>query len=319
MNIKWQSVIFIILILGSLAFTKISSTSFLSMFSSSSDSPAAILDVSPGSSATGYESGWQFSATSSINKIPLRKWDVPDISINAQAVLMQSLDDNRPFLNYRTNKPWPIASITKLVTASVALETLGANQKIDVSQRAVDTEGTAGNLISGEVYRMEDLIKIMLITSSNDAVTAIEERFGGADELTRMLNKKAGELGMADTVFYDGSGLSDLDVSTASDLLKLVRYIIEEHPDILGWTRLPSILVQPLNSQAIKTLYNINPFVGSADFLGGKTGTLPEAKQNILGLFSFGDFRMAVAVLGADDRIKEVPRLFEWIKGAYEF
>lgn len=323
MNIKWQALIFIMLILASLGLTRIDSVSFLSFFSSSQEASGSVAtDISHTSPSPFFDTDAAV-APSSISttgkKLPVRKWDVLDASIDAEGVLIQSLDEDFPFLRYRTYKVWSIASITKLLTAVVVLEEMGGKKKITVSQKAVDTQGTAGNLVSGEVYTSEDLIKIMLLTSSNDAAIAFEESVGGRDEFVRLINKKAGEIGMSDTVLHEASGLSDLNISTANDLLKLTKYIIEKHPDIFSWTRLPSVLVEPMNTQTSKTLYNINPFVDTIGFLGGKTGTLPEARQNIVSIFSFNGYRVAIILLGSKNRVQEIPELLKWVDSAYTF
>lgn len=323
MNIKWQALIFAVLILISLGFTHVGSSTFLSVFSNAREASEIIsTDTSRAETSPFFEGrAIDFAtATSPLGKrLPVRKWNVLDSPIGAEAVLIQSLDESFPFLHYRTYKTWPIASITKLLTAVVVLEDIGEDKKITISQDAVKGEGVAGELVSGEVYTAEDLVKIMLITSSNDAAFAFEEYMGGRAEFIRRMNKKAGELGMKDTVIQDAAGLSDLNISTANDLLKLTKYIIEKHPDIFNWTRLPNILVQPTNDQTTKSLLNINPFINTTGFLGGKTGTLPESKQNLLSIFSFKEYRVVIIVLGSENRVKEVPEFLQWIEEAYEF
>jgi serine-type D-Ala-D-Ala carboxypeptidase (penicillin-binding protein 5/6) len=246
-----------------------------------------------------------------------RDWKVLDPPIGAQAVLIQSLESSFPFLNYHTYATWPMASLTKLITAIVVLEDIGENQKVAIHETAVATEGEAGGLTSGEVYIARDLLKILLLTSSNDAATAFEEYSGGREAFVRLMTEKIETLGLAQTIVHDASGLSSLNESSASDLLKLARYIIEKDPEILEWTRLQSFLVQPLNVANSRLITNINPFVADRDFLGGKTGTSYDAKENLLATFSFGNSRIVLIVLGSTDRVTEVRSLLEWVKRAY--
>ncbi len=316
MNIRWQSLIFVFVILISIVLTNID---LGSAFTSSSEKqfPKNIpssdekVDLSGGSVRPSAEKRNEPS--------PMRVWSVLDPNINARAVLIQSLEEGFPFLHYNTHKQWPIASVTKLMTAVVALENIGADKKIPVSELAVATEGIAGSLKSGEVYALSDLAKIMLLSSSNDAAAAFEEYLGGRDECARLMNKKARELGMIDTIFNDGVGLSDLNISTASDLLILNKYIIERHPDIFMWTRTNSFLVEPFNDPKTKTVSNIIPFVDTKNFLGGKTGTIEASQENFSGIFLLKDYKVAVIVLGSPDRAKEIPFLLQWVEGAYEF
>jgi D-alanyl-D-alanine carboxypeptidase len=64
---------------------------------------------------------------------------------------------------------------------------------------------------------------------------------------------------------------------------------------------------------------NINPFVQDQNFLGGKTGTSPEAKENFAGVFTFHGRRVLVVVLGSENRVTEVKNLFTWADTAFTF
>ena len=249
---------------------------------------------------------------------PSRRWEVLDPKIGAESVLVQSLDDQFPFFHFNTYKTWPLASLTKLLTAVVVLEDIGADKKIPIDAAAVATEGEAGNLKSGEVYTALDLLKIMLLTSSNDASAAFEN-YLGKEEFVRRLNKKAAAIGMTQTIFHDASGLSDLNVGTASDMLRLARYILEREPEIFNWTRLSNFLVQPINDVRVQTISNINNLSARSDFLGGKTGTSEEAGENLLSLFSFKDYRLVAIILGSPDRLRETDSLLRWVNQAYDF
>lgn len=253
-----------------------------------------------------------------IKKKPVRNWDVLDPEIKAEAALVYSLDDNLAFYSYRTYKQWPIASITKLLTAAVSLDTFGPNAKVAISDKAITTEGTSGELKSGEVYPLRDLVKILLLSSSNDAAVAIEEFAGGREKFIPDLNKRAEALGMSQTSIEEPSGLSPKNVSSATDLLALTRFVVEREPEILSWTRLENLLVQPLNSSDSRIVQNINPLISESDFLGGKTGTTPEARQNLVAVFSFEKRRVAVVILGSSDRLGETRKLLDWVRRAYE-
>lgn len=251
-------------------------------------------------------------------KKPVRNWDVLDPEVKAEAALVYSLDDNLAFYSYRTYKQWPIASITKLLTAAVSLDAFGPNAKVAVSDKAITTEGNSGDLKSGEVYPLRDLVKILLLSSSNDAAVAIEEFAGGREKFIPDLNKRAEALGMSQTNIEEPSGLSPKNISSATDLLALTRFVVEREPEIFSWTRLENLLVQPLNSSDSRIVQNINPLILESDFLGGKTGTTPEARQNLVAVFSFEKRRVAVVILGSPDRLGETRKLLDWVRRAYE-
>ncbi|MEK7465305.1 MAG: serine hydrolase [Patescibacteria group bacterium] len=252
-------------------------------------------------------------------QFPRRKWDVLDPRVDAEALLVQSLDTDFPFFRLNTYTEWPMASLTKLLTAVTVLEDMGSNKKIPISETAVETEGFSGELKSGEVYSAEDLLKILLMVSSNDAAVAFEEYGGGKEKFVSQLAEKAKAIAMNRVVLKDASGLSDTNVGTANDLLKLVRYIVERHPDIFSWTRLPVVVVQPLNSTTIKTIENIDPLVTEKNFLGGKTGTSPAARENLVALFSFHNQRIAMIILGSRDRMRTAREILKWVEEAYQW
>ena len=246
-----------------------------------------------------------------------RDWSVLDPKISGEAVLVQLLDENFPLYHYNTYAAWKTASLLKLLSSAVVIENLSPGENILITERAVAEEESAGDLKSGEMYTTEDLLKIMLLASSNDAAAAFEDRLGGRDEFTRLLNKKAKEIGMSRSLFYDGSGLSDLDLSTAGDLSRLVRYILLRHPKIFQWTQTPSFLVQPVNGTENRIVKNINPLVKNSDFLGGKTGTSPNAKENLIAIFSLNGKRVLLILLGSRNRFNEANMLLKWVKEAY--
>lgn len=254
-----------------------------------------------------------------VSAFPKRRWDVLDPQVDAEAALVHSLDDDMPLFRLNTYQPWPLASLTKLLTTVTVLEDVGVNKKIPISQTAVDTEGLAGGLKSGEVYGAEDLLRILLLVSSNDAASAFEEFSGGRAVFSELLNQKAKTIGMERTVVYDGSGLSDSNKGTAKDLLTLLRYILEHHPDVFSWTRVPSQVIQPLNTTAVKTIDNIDPLVIEKNFLGGKTGTSPAARENLVAVFTFHNRRVAVILLGSHGRIQTARALLAWADRAYDW
>jgi len=324
MTAKSQTLILIILILIAVGVTNISLAP--SQSAENKNNAIALENSSPTTSLnfersilSGVERTTFAASQVNIKILPSRNWDILDPKINSQSILVQSLDEYFPFYHLNTQKMWPMASLTKLLTAVVALEDIGENKKILITEKALATEGIAGNLIKDDIYSVRDLLKIMFLTSSNDAASAFEEYIGGKNEFAKLLNQKTRKIGMMQTVLYDASGLSDLNQSNTGDLLKLVKYILQNHPDIFNWTRLNSFLAQPLNGTDGNLVQNINPLFIRDNFLGGKTGTSDEAKENLVAIFSFKNYRIATIILGSSDRIKEIDNLFEWMEEAYSF
>ncbi len=235
----------------------------------------------------------------------------PDKSdFTSKAILIKYLDQNFNVFELNPEKRWPIASLTKLMVAVVALEKIDSDKKITMSEKAVSTEGEVGDFKAGEVFKVKDLIKAMLISSSNDAAMAIAENFdGGEKEFVNETQKKAAELKMFSTTYLEPTGLSFINQSTVNDLMKLAIYIYFNHPEILEISRLKEISILELNSNRYRKLTNIDKFAGEADFLGGKTGYIEEAGRNLVAFFKINGGKFLTITLGADDSFKETEML----------
>ncbi len=312
MNIRWQSLILIALILISLTLTKFQGETSTAKGTSEKNAPV------PGNSSISYQRA-SLSNFESVQKVPVRKWDILDPEVSAEAVLIHSLDDDFRLYYENTYKEHALASLTKLLTAIVVIEDVGINNKIPITREAVETQGLAGDLKSGEVYSARELLKIMLLSSSNDAAAAFEEYMGGKDVLVRVIHRKAAELGLNSIVVEDGSGLSDFNYGNAHDFLKLTEYIIKKHPEIFTWTQTRDFLVQPLNEPTARKVYNVNELIERHDFWGGKTGTSQVAGENLVSIFNVKGRRVVIILMGSENRYRDTAILIDWIEKAYTF
>jgi D-alanyl-D-alanine carboxypeptidase len=320
MNTRWQTLILVALILISLTITnRLNKRSAETPTYQAGAVSQGSGPLSEGDPALSYESKSP-TAPAAEKKVTVRKWGVADPPVQSEAVLIQALDGGMPLFYYNTQKTWPIASIAKLVTALVVLEEIGPNKKIPISKTAMAAfDGSnPGGLRSGEIYIARDLLKIMLLASSNEVAAAFEEYVGGRGYFIKLLNQKAASLLMSQTILHDAAGFDSANESSASDLLKLTKYIIEKQPDIFSWTRLPSLLVQPTNEPSSHMVVNINPLTADPNFIGGKTGTTPEARENLIAIFSVNNTRVAIIILGSPNRFAEVKVLTNWLKQAYD-
>jgi hypothetical protein len=234
-----------------------------------------------------------------------------------KAILMKylnpSTDLGQVIFELNPEKRWPIASLTKLMTAVLAIEKMDLNKEAVMSEKAVTTEGTAGEFQNGEVFRFQDLIKAMLISSSNDAAVAIAETFGERDFINEMQKKAAG-LKMFSTTYLEPTGLSFINQSTVSDLAKLMNYIYLSHPEILEISRQKEAEILELRLNKPRKLLTINKFAGKPDFIGGKTGYIDEAGRNLIGLFDINGKTVLIITLGAEDSFKETEKLKGLVK-----
>jgi|GEM_PF-1011954 len=247
----------------------------------------------------------------------ISNFDVPDIEIDAQAVLISDFTTHVDLFLKNPDVVWPIASITKLLTAAAAKEVGISGQVVTITKEAVAVEGNSGNLVVGEKFRLENIIQLMLFVSSNDAAKAIEGEVGNG-LLLRMRSIVDG-LGLSKTHLEEVTGLSSKNVSTARELKSLMQYIYRVHPELFRMTKASEMI---LSSETKKhKLVNINylslhPELG---FLGGKTGTIDESGQNIVALFEHNNHTIIIVLFGSSDRFKDAEELLRWTKRAYIF
>ncbi|MFH0806205.1 MAG: serine hydrolase [Candidatus Brennerbacteria bacterium] len=259
------------------------------------------------------------SAATNVGNGPARDWNVLDPKVDAAAALVYSLDDSAILLGARTYALWPTASLVKLLTAIVVAEDIGYHKRIIMTESAIATDGNGVTFNPNEEFAARDLARIMVMTSSNDAAAAFEEYAGGREELLKLLRATATKVGMIQTILADAAGLSLANESSASDMVKLLKYLAATRPEILEWTRRTTFLFQPTNDPTSRTATNIVPFADDVRFLGGKTGTLPAARENFAGIFTLGGRRVAIVILGSRDRVSEVNELLNWTTQAYHF
>jgi D-alanyl-D-alanine endopeptidase (penicillin-binding protein 7) len=205
---------------------------------------------------------------------------------------------------------WPIASITKLMTAIVASKYMDGDLLISITDE--DQENTE---VVGSSYTARDLIKAALVVSSNDATYALARSFG-YDAFINRMNEEARMLGMSETSFFDPSGLSYLNQSTLSDLSSLMGYLYRSHNSLLEITRQKAVSIFDQTHKKTITLSNIDYFAGEKDFLGGKTGRITQSGENLITLFSYDDAVWMVGVLGSADRFGDIRTLLRCAKNS---
>ncbi|WP_025917760.1 serine hydrolase [Herminiimonas sp. CN] len=119
----------------------------------------------------------------------------------------------------------PMASITKLMTALVVLDSQqDMNEILEVTSQDVDYERNSGSRLRvGAQLSRTDMLHIALMSSENRAASALGRSYpGGLSNFVKRMNEKARMIGMTDTVYVDSTGLSSRNVASARDLAKLV-------------------------------------------------------------------------------------------------
>jgi serine-type D-Ala-D-Ala carboxypeptidase (penicillin-binding protein 5/6) len=208
-----------------------------------------------------------------------------------------------------------IASITKIMTAIIAIESGKMNQIVTVSPQAVRTEGSSIYLKPGEKISLEHLVYGLMLRSGNDAAVAIAEHVGGSLEgFVMLMNQKAEEIGMSDTSFANPHGLDDHlnHYSTAYDMAKLTRYAMQNETfrEIFG----AKIHRAPNPSERWDRVWkNKNKLLtGLYSYCtGGKTGYTKKANRTLVSTATKNGLDLIAVTLDAPDDWNDHIQMYE--------
>lgn len=232
--------------------------------------------------------------------------------ILAESYLVMDMSDNSVVMEKNIHKTYPIASITKLMNAVVASENIDLAQAITLTKEMLKPDGYSPSLFLGLNVSAKNLLKASLIQSTNDAAEALSY-FVGNEKFVGLMNQKAKALEMKDTYFYDAHGLSSRNRSTVRDIFNLLRHIYEKRPEILNIGKDDNFWLPDPTGKMLK-FKNVNNFYSHPDFIGGKTGYLPEAKQSLASLFNINGRVFAVILLRSPNRQSDALKIVDWIK-----
>ena len=232
--------------------------------------------------------------------------------ISALSYLAINLSDNSVLLEQNSNLPYPPASITKLMTAVIALEEIDLDKEITLTEEMLEPSGYSPSLYPGLSISAENLLKASLIQSTNDAAEALS-CFIGKEKFVELMNQKAKDLGMKRTIFYDPHGLNPTNRSTAQDLAKLLAYIHKNHPEILNISRNNNFWLPDATGKLLK-FRNVNSFYPFPKFIGGKAGYLLEAQETFASIFKVKSDTVAIIILYSNNHRADIFAILKRLK-----
>lgn len=224
---------------------------------------------------------------------------------NCAAALLMEADSGQVIFEMNADSPRPVASVTKVMTILLTLEALDAGRlRVDdvvtVSQGAAGMGGSQVLLDVGERQTVGTLLKCMIVGSANDAAVALAEAlYGGEDACADAMNRRAAELGMADTHFVNCTGLpAEGQHTTARDVAVMSRQMFS-HPLYFDYS---NIWMEDIDhgDGRVTQLVNTNKLIKLYDGCdGGKTGSTNEAGYCVSATAERGGMRLVAVVLGA--------------------
>ncbi len=252
------------------------------------------------------------------------------LSLKARAVVVYDVHRGEVLYGLHEDKQLPLASLTKLMTALLAVESFGVSDNVAVAPSTLETEGDSG-LFANETWNAHDLVSFTMVTSSNDGADALAAAVGalwtstpvlqsGEDEVdlfVQRMNTRAAELGLLQTAYTNPTGLDEEvtgGLGSAEDMAKLMTYIWEYEPDAIQHTNeLKRNFVS--GDEFLHTAENTNEYVNDiSGLIGSKTGYTDMAGGNLAVIYDAGmDHPVAVVVLGStlEGRFEDVKTLID--------
>ncbi|RCX17863.1 D-alanyl-D-alanine carboxypeptidase/D-alanyl-D-alanine carboxypeptidase (penicillin-binding protein 5/6) [Anaerobacterium chartisolvens] len=219
----------------------------------------------------------------------------PDIDA-ASAILTEPLR-GQTLYSKNPSQRLHVSSASKIMTAIIVIERAKLDAKIAISKESVDVTGSMLNLEAGEKFTVEDLLYAVLLTPANDAANALAEFAGGdADKFVSMMNSKAKELNMENTLFKNVTGLFDKDqYTTAQDISLLMSHALK-NPE---FSRIFSSKGKVFNSGV---LVNHNKLFWEYEGVdGGKAGYNDKNKQSAITTAKKGNQRFLCIILDSPE------------------
>ena len=234
-----------------------------------------------------------------------------------QAIIVDYKTGNVLF-EKNADQKMPTSSMSKVMSMYVIFDALKkGNLSLDdefvVSEKAWKKGGSKMFIEVGKKVKVEDLIRGVIIQSGNDATIALAEGLAGSEEMfANALNRKAKELGMDNSSFMNASGWPDENhYSTARDLAKLAKAMIEEFPEYYEFYSETEFTFNDIKQA------NRNPLLGAGIGADGlKTGHTDDGGYGLIGTGVNDDGRRVIMVLNGmeskKERREESIRLLQW-------
>lgn len=244
--------------------------------------------------------------------ILLLPFNVLAYNTSASKSVLMDMDSGRVIYGKNVHKTQSVASISKVMTAIIAIENKNVNKKVTIGDEILKAYGSGIYIQIGEKMKLEDLLYGLMLRSGNDAALAIASYVGGnTTNFVKLMNDKAIEIGMKETTFNNPSGLDEEkgNISSAYDMGKLMSYAMKNKE----FRKIVSTKEYTVKTN--KNVYkwkNKNKLLFTYKYItGGKTGFTKIAKRTLITSASKDNLNLTVVTLNDGNDWEDHVNLYE--------
>ncbi len=252
-------------------------------------------------------------------------WQVEEVQdlispppVTAEGVVVMDVASGRVLYSRNPHVHYAPASLTKMVTALVAVDKAKLPDKVPItlSWQDVPPESSVMGLEAGEELTLEGLLCGLMLVSGNDAAVAIAKHLAGSEgAFVQMMNDKVWDLGLRDTHFDNAHGMdSDTHFSSPYDMAVIGRNVLA-NPDLAKIVATPQ---ERVLGHGVYPMHNINRMLtGYPGGDGIKTGYTDNAKQAVVASATINGSRAIVVTMRSDGYAADATRLFDYTFKSY--
>lgn len=239
-------------------------------------------------------------------------FNVSAISVPSNNAILIDQDSGRVLYGKNAYNSHLIASTTKIMTAVLAIESGKLDDIVEINDSVEKSYGSGIYVSIGERITLRNLVYGLLLRSGNDAAIAIEDYLGGHDKFVKMMNDKAKEIGMKNTIFNNPSGLDEEkgNYSSCYDMAILMKYA----NNLFDFREIDStkkIVVQ--TDMKTYSWTNKNKLLFSYKYAtGGKTGYTEKAKRTLVTSATKDNVNLIAVTFNDKDDFNTHKKLYEY-------
>lgn len=248
------------------------------------------------------------------------------VEIKAKSAILMDCDSGKILMEKNSHEKLPPASVTKimpllLITEAVAQDKIALSDKVKTSAHAAGKGGSQIWLKEGEEMTVDELLKAVAVSSANDACCALGEYIAGSEKaFIQLMNNRAKELEMNDTVFVNCSGLDDTDTNytSAHDIAVMSRELMKYEEIITRYTTIWMDSLRDGKTELVNTNKLVRFYAGTT---GLKTGTTSKAGCCLSATAKREGLHLVAVVMGSDnsnDRFESAKAMLDWGFSNYE-